>query len=114
MRASRFSIINSLVQIATGFYFVRLPESTVYLTLLPILLGLIILPMQQSIQHEVVSAVRVLAFLCMLSVGIYAYGIRELLQVSDFVEIKYMSVLLVINVLTLFAAAYTLLKVRKK
>lgn len=114
MRVSRFSIINSLVQIAIGFYFVRLPESTVYLTLVPILLGLIVLPMQQSIQHKVVSAVRFLAFLCMLSAGIYTYGIWELLQVSDFAEVKYMSVLLVINMMTLFAAAFTLMRARKK
>ncbi|MCB0645014.1 MAG: hypothetical protein KDC49_00020 [Saprospiraceae bacterium] len=114
MRVSRFSIINSLVQIAIGFYFVRLPESTVYLTLVPILLGLIVLPMQQSIQHKVVSAVRFLAFLCLLSVGIYTYGIWDLLQVSDYAEIKYMSVLLVVNVLTLIAASFTLMKGKKK
>ena len=114
MRVSRFSIINSLVQIAIGFYFVRLPESTVYLTLVPILLGLIVLPMQQSIQHKVVSAVRFLAFLCLLSVGIYTNGIWEILQVSDYAEIKYMSVLLVVNVLTLFAAIFTLMKGKKK
>lgn len=110
MKVSHFSILNSLLQIAIGIYFIRKGNAVVYIGIVPVVLGLVILPIQQSLQYEVKSALVVLAVLTLLSMSIYAYAFKEMLVISAVYVEKVLMVLILANFFTFVRALYPLLR----
>ncbi|MBK8632493.1 MAG: hypothetical protein IPN72_02555 [Saprospiraceae bacterium] len=67
MQIHHFNIIHALIQISLGLYGMKEGNPSVFLTVVPLLLGLVILPTQQSLQHKVKTAVRAVAIISFIS-----------------------------------------------
>ncbi|MFZ1791303.1 MAG: hypothetical protein WAT92_23455 [Saprospiraceae bacterium] len=110
MQIHHFNIIHALIQISLGLYGMKEGNPSVFLTVVPLLLGLVILPTQQSLQHKVKTAVRAVAIISCISLSAYVYASFRFIKSENDDSLILALCLCFSSLVTLLSAIFTLYK----
>ena len=110
MKLNVVNLINVGVHLLVGVYSVNHTDRDVYLTILPILIGIVFLSQNEAIQHETRVQVRAALVIGVITVALFAYKISVALHYEDDYGFYAASVLMISNLFLVILFSFFLIK----
>jgi len=110
MKLNVVNLINVGVHLLVGVYSVNHTDRDVYLTILPILIGIVFLSQNEAIQHETRVQVRAALVIGVITVALFGYKISVALHYEDDYGFYAASVLMISNLFLVILFSFFLIK----
>ena len=110
MKLNVINLINVGVHLVVGVYSLNNTDRDVYLTILPILIGIVFLSQNEAIQHQTRVQVRAALVIAILAVALFSYKISLAMHYQDDFGLYVASILIASNLLVVIMFSMFLIK----
>jgi hypothetical protein len=114
MKLNVVNLVNVCVHLFVGIYSVNNTDRDVYLTIVPILIGIVFLSQNQAIQNETRVQVRAAAVIGLMAVALFMYKISLALHYEDDYGLIGACVLLSSNIIVVLLFVFFLIKKKRE